>query len=602
MEEKPQRIKKRAKAKTKKTGYILGLIAFGLIFILNFFVGVFETLEYKSYDYRLKLRGNNIPIDNILIAAIDEDSLEHYGRWPWDRKVHVKLIDSLTAAGAKVILFDVLFLEKSDTASDRALVQATNRTGNVVHEVLFEFSSGGIPCRERAPIAGLADAASHIGFPNVFVEIDGIVRKIKPIIIYDGKVYMNIALAVSAAYLDKPWQEIMRGVNVDAFGEMLINYQGRFETFQYVSCHKIISGDFEKDLFKDKIVLVGYAAAGLGDRHVTPFALMPGIETIASNINAFINSSYIYYSPWYVKYLSLLIIGGILIFFLPRLSANRATVLAFLVFIIWTGIVWYFFSAKNVWIEWVAVAFFIFIAYLSITSWRFLSEEKEKRMIKNTFKQYVSSTVVDEILKDPSKLNMGGERRELTVFFSDVRAFTTYSESHTPEQVVEVLNEYLDAMTKVIFKWNGTLDKYVGDEIMAVWGAPLEQPNHAELALRCCWEQLAVLRELQEQWRQAGRDVIDIGMGLNTGEMIIGNIGSSMLKDYTVIGDAVNLGARLEAETRNHGTPENPCYLIISEFTYAHVKDIAEVKHLGSVKVKGKNLAVTIYEVLDVKG
>ena len=155
-------------------------------------------------------------------------------------------------------------------------------------------------------------------------------------------------------------------------------------------------------------------------------------------------------------------------------------------------------------------------------------------------------------------------------------------------------------MTACIFKWQGTLDKYVGDEIMAVWGAPLEQPNHAELAVRCCWEQLQIMRSLQDKWRSEGKAILDFGMGLNTGDMITGNIGSSMHKDYTVIGDAVNLGARLEAETRHYGTEQDPCYLIISEFTYSKVSEIVTVLPLGSVLVKGKNRPVDIYQVTNV--
>jgi adenylate cyclase len=211
------------------------------------------------------------------------------------------------------------------------------------------------------------------------------------------------------------------------------------------------------------------------------------------------------------------------------------------------------------------------------------------------FQQYVSPSVVSELLKDPKKINLGGENREVTVFFSDIRSFTTYCESHEASYVIEVLNEYLESMTRCIFKWQGTIDKFVGDEIMAIWGAPLDQADHA-----CCWDQLRELRILQEKWRAQGKDIIDIGMGLNTGIVAVGNIGSSFRKDYTVMGDAVNLGARLEAETRHHGTLENPCYLIISEFTYARVKDICKVKPLGPVKVKGKNLSVEIYEVTEV--
>jgi adenylate cyclase len=206
---------------------------------------------------------------------------------------------------------------------------------------------------------------------------------------------------------------------------------------------------------------------------------------------------------------------------------------------------------------------------------------------------------VNELLKNKESLKLGGEKKDITVFFSDIRSFTTFSESHTPEEVVSLLNEYLDAMTKVIFDFNGTLDKYVGDEIMAIWGAPLSQPNHAELAIKCSIEQIRVLKALQKKWISEGKHPLDIGIGLNTGPMVVGNIGSSAHMDFTVIGDAVNLGARLEAETRNFGTKEAPCHIIISENTYALIKHLdLNFKPLGEVKVKGKNLSVKIYEVV----
>ena len=236
------------------------------------------------------------------------------------------------------------------------------------------------------------------------------------------------------------------------------------------------------------------------------------------------------------------------------------------------------------------------LMFSAVYGFRFIEEQREKMRVRETFKRFVSPEVVNKILATSGDIRMGGERREMTVFFSDVRSFTTFSEHHTPEQIVECLNEYLNAMAEVIFKYEGTLDKFVGDEIMAVWGAPLPQPNHAELALRCCIEQGKVLEALWAKWEGEGREIMDMGMGLNTGPMITGAMGADRFMDYTVIGDAVNLGARLEGLTRDWDN-----YLIISEFTYEHVKDIVVAKPLEPVVVKGKTKPVMIYEIQGLK-
>ena len=214
------------------------------------------------------------------------------------------------------------------------------------------------------------------------------------------------------------------------------------------------------------------------------------------------------------------------------------------------------------------------------------------------FSSYVSKRIVDELIKDPSKATLGGDRKEITVLFSDIRGFTSFSEKHQPEEVVKLLNEYLGAMTEIVFDYEGTLDKFVGDAIMALWGAPVGQPDHADRAVRCALAMIERLKQLQAKWAAEGKYVIDIGIGINTGDMVVGNMGAEGKKmDYTVIGDNVNLGARLEGLTRQYNN-----HIIISEFTYEKVKDIVQVNELGSVTVKGKQKPVRIYDLVGIKG
>jgi adenylate cyclase len=234
--------------------------------------------------------------------------------------------------------------------------------------------------------------------------------------------------------------------------------------------------------------------------------------------------------------------------------------------------------------------------YLGITVYRYITEEREKKKIRGAFQYYLTASVINEMLKDPSKLKLGGDKKDLTVLFSDIRGFTSISEKLTPEALVHLLNEYLTAMTNLVFKYDGLLDKYMGDAIMAVFGAPLDQPDHAVRACRTALSMMEELKTLQKKWADEGRPFLDIGIGINSGDMVVGNMGSDMRFDYTVMGDSVNLGSRLEGINKEYGTN-----IVISEYTYAAVKDVLFCRELDAVRVKGKKLPVKIYELLGEK-
>jgi len=229
-----------------------------------------------------------------------------------------------------------------------------------------------------------------------------------------------------------------------------------------------------------------------------------------------------------------------------------------------------------------------------LIAYRILTEEKEKKFIRNTFSNFVSKVIVDELLKHPEMIKLGGERKEITVLFSDIRSFTTLSEKYQPEEIVGILNNYLSRMTTTIFKYEGTLDKYVGDEIMAFWNAPLPQEDHATLACLTALEMMKELDLFNQEMPPEYR--LNIGIGINTGDAIVGNMGSTSRMDYTLIGDTVNTGARLEGTNKIYSTN-----IIISEFTYEKVKDFFICRLLDKIKVKGKSIPVSIYELVDVK-
>jgi adenylate cyclase len=287
-----------------------------------------------------------------------------------------------------------------------------------------------------------------------------------------------------------------------------------------------------------------------------------------------------------------LIIG----FVVPRLKA----VVGIFVFLLTVGafivLNLFVFSRLNIWMNLTYPLLTMIAIYFGVTIYRYVTEEREKKKIRGAFQYYLTASVINEMLKDPTKLKLGGDKKDLSVLFSDIRGFTTISEKLTPEELVHLLNEYLTAMTDVVFKYEGMLDKYMGDAIMAVFGAPLDQPDHAKRACLTALHMLSELRGLQKKWQEEGKPVLNIGVGINSGDMVVGNMGSEMRFDYTVMGDMVNLGSRLEGINKEYGSN-----IIFSEFTYNTVRDSMCCRELDMVRVKGKKLPVKIYELLGEK-
>ncbi len=259
------------------------------------------------------------------------------------------------------------------------------------------------------------------------------------------------------------------------------------------------------------------------------------------------------------------------------------------VLVVWSSVR---FFAGGLWVPLVQPLLAIVLAFVGQLAWQYFVEGREKRQVKKLFSRYVPKDVYDQLMADPNRAALGGRRRTMTVLFSDVRGFTAMSEKATPEEVVSQLNEYFSRMVQVLFDHRGTLDKFVGDMVMGLFGAPLDDPDHAEHAVQTAIAMSKALDELNREWSAAGRPVLDIGIGISTGEMVAGNIGSEAIMSYTVIGDRVNLGARLESLNKDYGTR-----IIISETTREALKGRYDIHPLGEVVVKGKSRPVAIYEV-----
>jgi adenylate cyclase len=458
----------------------------------------------------------------------------------------------------------------------------------------------------------LSDAAENSGYFNAFPDSDGTFRWSPLAIKFQDNYYLPLSLSLIVQYLDWPMLTLnmakhgIEGIKIgdvniptDETGRMLVNYYGTGRTFPHYSISDIIKGKLSPDTFKDKIVIVGSTAIGIYDLRVTPYSsVYPGVEIHATAIDNILHGNFLHRSSGtqLLDVCAIVFFGLFIGIVVPRVKAVQGMVLSLLVLISFVLINSFIFSRYNLWLNIIYPALTMIVIYLGITVYRYITEEREKKKIRGAFQYYLTASVINEMLKDPSKLKLGGDKKDLTVLFSDIRGFTTISEKLTPEDLVRLLNEYLTAMTNLVFKYDGLLDKYMGDAIMAVFGAPLEQPDHAVRACRTALDMMEELKKLQKKWTDEGRPAFDIGIGINSGDMVVGNMGSDMRFDYTVMGDMVNLGSRLEGINKEYGTN-----IVISEYTYAAIKDDLFCRELDSVRVKGKKLPVKIYELLGEK-
>lgn len=400
-------------------------------------------------------------------------------------------------------------------------------------------------------------------------------------------------------------------IPVDEEGFMMINFVGGQQSFPNRSYHIFVpsqeasSKEVQEHLsmfqnfdgFDDKILLVAiYRALGLVDVHKSPYGPMFGIEHHANALNTILNQDFLYKLGKAENILIMVILALFLGYLLPRVSIiiNAAISLTGLILIF--VVAQLLFNNESIVFAVATPAMQLVFTFTGVTVFRVLTEERKSKYIRNTFSKFVSKQVVNELLSDPENVQLGGEDREITIYFNDIRGFTSISEAMTPQELVSLLNEYLTEMTDMIIAENGTLDKYMGDAIMAFWGAPLPMEDHALRACRASVKMIKELHKMQERWIAEGRPPIEIGIGLNTGKATVGNIGSSSRMEYTCMGDTINLGSRLEAINKVYKTNT-----IMSEFTYRQVKDHVIARELDLIRVKGKTEPVTIYELVDMK-
>ena len=466
-----------------------------------------------------------------------------------------------------------------------------------------------------ANLANLQAQAYAAGHFNASPDQDGISRRLPMLVQYDDHVYEAFANAVARAANEAPGARSNKpALGVDANAEQLrigknripvnnnmaalIPYRGAQGSFRYVSATNVMTNNVDKAILKNKIVLLGTTAAGLMDLRATPMQnVYPGVE-VQANMVAGILDGNIKQNPAYtqgIEFILLLLVGSLLAFCLPNLSPSSATMLTALCLGLFLGLNWLAWQAGNLALPLAALLVTISTLYFFNMAYGFFFESRLKRQLGRLFGLYIPPELVDEMAQNPNSYSLASQSRHMTVLFTDVRDFTSIAEGMAPEQLSLLMNRFLTPMTQAIHQHRGTIDKYMGDAIMAFWGAPVADNHHATHSVQAALAMTASLARLQDEFAAQGWPAIRIGIGLNSGDMVVGNIGSTFRMAYTVLGDAVNLGSRLEALTKYYAVS-----IIVSEDTKVLAPDFV-YRELDRVRVKGRKKPLAIYEVLGEK-
>jgi len=606
---------------------------------------ILVLLDLKATDAMFVARGASKPPPEVVIVAVDEKSINEFGRWPWSREVTARLVRALKPA--RVAALDIVFSEPQNAEADAVLSEAVSGSGNVVLGYFFRDDSTDAPhpaalkqikrsaiklidvIGDPSPtgeggeiifpgiefsgaepnISVIGRGAKGFGSFNIVPQDDGIYRVANLVFKYGDEMYPGLALEALRRYYKgdivlhmAPYGVDSISINektipVDEQGAFSLNYYAGGGSFTTISASDVMTGKAGKDAIKDKLVLVGVTEKAIYDIRPTPVdALFPGVEihaTIAGNVirDRFLihDTRVIFFDLFMVA-----VLPFILAVIISRTHRTYVGLIAFLALFIFLALGdFILFSVYNLKPGAVYPLIALMAAYVSGEAYRNVVVEKKSRYIKKAFSRYVSSQLVSELLKDQGRLKLGGEKRVITVIFTDIRGFTTMSEKLPPEKLVTLLNEYLNPMTTIVLEEEGMLDKYIGDAIMALFNAPLNTPDHPKRACNVAIKMITMLKELNVTWAAQGYPRIDIGVGVNSGEAVVGNMGSELRFDYTGIGDTVNLASRLEGMNKIYGTS-----IIVSEFTYASVKDEFLFRELDLVRVKGKYKPVAIYELM----
>lgn len=457
------------------------------------------------------------------------------------------------------------------------------------------------------PVPILLGAARGTGYYNIEPDEDGVTRRQPLLLALDDRVYPSMDFQIILDRLGVPREQVRvelgkyisagdrLKIPVDENGRMLITYFGQFKKFRYISYSDVLMELVPAEYFRDKIVLIGATAAGLMDLRVVPFSnVFPGPEIHANIMQTLLSGQFIERVPWHLTLAILIVFGLLTVFVSLRFKPMVAGLILFGIMMVYFVAATVLFDRSLIWVEMVRPLAVVLFTNMAILGYRYLTEEKQKVWIKNMFQGYMSKDLVDKIMANPELLAMGGDKKEITVFFSDIKGFSSFSEKlGTPERLIALINEYLGAMSDVVLEHGGYISKYEGDAIMAFWGAPTEDPHHAQTCIKCVWAMNQRLKTLNEDLAKRQMPNLFTRFGINTGLVTVGNVGSERKKSYTAMGDSVNLGSRLEGANKEYGTA-----IMLSEFTYEKVRGLFPVRELDLLRVVGKEQPVRVYELL----
>ncbi len=593
-------------------------IAFVLIIleVLGNFPNVpnpFNELELSTWDTFFKIRGQQAPNNNVVIVSIDDASLSWvHEPWPWRRTQLAGIVNWLSQAGAKVIGLDIfLFDPSANPADDQTLADAIAKANAVVSVNQIHPTAEFNGVTNELPLPVFQKVLSGFGISEVSRDQDAITRGVIGYEKFNDNVYYNWAFELARLFLGvaPPENPSPSGftfnkkiVPLNNNNRLLINFGGPSGTYTHqYSAAFVPLGDYPPDVFRNKIVLIGSTSPTLQDSYPTPFSSnspMPGVEIVANTLSTILQGTYIQKAaPWTT--ILLIVLAAVAAWFI---SKNPRPTVA--IVILAAGLVGYFLIQFGIFVQlhWefavVTPASMLALGVVIPTLDQAVSQELEKRRVRNLFSRFISPEMVAQLL-DTQNIDSLNKRAELTILFSDIRGFTTISEKLKPEEVVSLLNPYLAGMTKVIHEHGGTVDKYEGDAIVAFFGEPLQYPDHARRAVLAALEMRRVLNDMNHEWKKEGKseDGFEMGIGLNTGPVFVGLLGSEHRLNYTIIGDNANLAARLQDQTKEFGWP-----ILISESTYLQVKDEFDADFADSRLVKGKTEPVGIYKLIGLKG
>ncbi len=626
----------------------LVFVLFGLVAALITF-GVYrqapqalQQLDYRMKDARFRIRGPVVPDKDVVVVAIDHASIKEIGRWPWSREVTGRLIENLAGYGTKVTALDIVFSEPQNPVADAALARSIAKADNVVMGYFFreeeqpvdpavlaqmerstvklmKVAEGveSIPLIEYANLdanlASLGEQATDFGFFNARPDGDGLYRRALLLLLYNGDIYPSLSIKALRHFLGADVMLEVKSFGIDGLqvgelriparedGTLALNYYGPAPSFRTVSAADVIKKRLPPDSLKGALAFVGATEIGIYDIRPTPFdATQPGVElhaTVAANAleRRFLQYDGITQMQEMVCIALFPLLLGVALAFVPGTFAGLAAFAGFALLYSWINYLAFSQGLRDMTVIYPMLG--IGLTYLGSEAWRNLVVEKKGRQLKKAFSNYVSPDLVREIEKNPDKLVLGGEQREISILFSDIRGFTTVSESLTPPELVTLLNEYLSPMTRIVLEERGTLDKFIGDAVMAIFNAPLDVPEHATHACTTAVRMLEDLQRLNAGFVERGMHTLDIGVGINTGPAVVGNMGADIRFDYTAIGDAVNLASRLEGLNKYYST-----HILVSEDTHKQVPaGRFTFREVDRVKVKGKHLPVVMYELMIAK-